>query len=813
MIACFFLWKTNILASGIRKTMKSIIRIQLLMFMCIVCCGVESQAQVDNDDAGLLIQNYVASYPQEKIFLHTDKTSYLASDTMWYRAYLVDALANVPVTNSRYIYVELRDMMADTLLTRDKIKCDSNGVFSNNMLLPASLPSGDYLLSAYTRWMSNFDESRFFSKIIRVTNAYKNTEPDSAIIKKHTRKKVDVQENDFDFAMMPEGGNLISGVWQRVAYKAVDNDGLGIDVKVSVISESGDTLQTSQSEHLGMGMVLVNAIPDQKLYVEAQTADGRTQKIEMPEAESGVSLSVTQSQKYIVVSILNTPDVNVGNLILVIFNGDNLFVKNEVANNKIVLPTDDLCSGIFNVALADRNTFEIVAERCVFIRDRENATVEIDDSHFGEHRELVTMPIHISGSSPAGTYSVSVTDETLFYRDTLQSNAVSYLLLSSELKGFVEKPNYYFENITPKVDNDLDLLMMTQAWRRYNVSEILSKQSPDIVFEHEHWQSIRGKVGGLYTDKKKSPSVIMLSPQLNLRQIFEFENNTNFNISELDFPDSTGFFFEAVNRKGKSNNVHLSIYNDSEYPSVSAKNVVSPFISRQMYDPSKIWVQKLNIMNEVLIGEVTVVAKANINKPLNLFHVEPSKSVTKSEFERFGDMVSVMRYLNAPIFQDEYGEYKFNGKLYLNDADISDGSFSWIPPRVLKKAEYMSEHDPSATSMFGTSSQPVLLLYTIDETDASYSDGPAEFAKAFAMPKGWKKPVEFYSPKYTTTERQDGDKDDIRSTVYWNPALKVGADGNATIQFYMPDNNIVPVIDVQGVSDAGVPVAKMISKE
>lgn len=107
---------------------------------------------------------YCAKVPQERIYVHTDKACYAAGDTIWFRAHLVDAATNKPISRSRFMNIELYDRSADTLVNRMIVRCDSDGVFANAVLLSRKLYSGLYTLVAYTQWMRNFSADDFFYK-------------------------------------------------------------------------------------------------------------------------------------------------------------------------------------------------------------------------------------------------------------------------------------------------------------------------------------------------------------------------------------------------------------------------------------------------------------------------------------------------------------------------------------------------------------------------------------------------------------------------------------------------------------------------
>ena len=134
----------------------------------------------DTLDIEQRILDYYARVPQERIYLHTDKPYYVPGDTVWFRAHLVDAVTHTPISRSRYVYVELLDNAADTLVQRIIVRCDSDGVFANALTLPRHLQGGSYTLAAYTQWMRNFPAERFCYHPLWVAGSEPKAEYESA---------------------------------------------------------------------------------------------------------------------------------------------------------------------------------------------------------------------------------------------------------------------------------------------------------------------------------------------------------------------------------------------------------------------------------------------------------------------------------------------------------------------------------------------------------------------------------------------------------------------------------------------------------
>ena len=159
------------------------------------------QSKTDTLDIEQRILDYYKRVPQEQIYVHTDKPYYVQGDTVWFRVHLVDAVTHTPISRSRYVYVELHDQQADTLVQRIIVKCDSDGVFANAIILPRGMKGGCYTLAAYTQWMRNFPAERFFYKQLLVVGstslAHQESVPDGLPVRSLRTKS----PNPMDSAM------------------------------------------------------------------------------------------------------------------------------------------------------------------------------------------------------------------------------------------------------------------------------------------------------------------------------------------------------------------------------------------------------------------------------------------------------------------------------------------------------------------------------------------------------------------------------------------------------------------------------------
>lgn len=339
----------------------------ILLLVSTMCCLTDIFAQASIEDS---ILNHYRKLPQEKVYLHTDKPYYAAGDTIWFRAHLADAVTNVPVDRSKFVYVELLDNSADTLMQRAMIKCDSNKVFANALVLPKSMRSGKYTIAAYTRWMMNFDKEQFFYKQIQIVGKNKDGQLGASATTETMKEKSDESApylTDISLALMPEGGTLIDGCRQRLAFKAIGNDGYGIDVSVRLVNAIGDIIAEGESEHLGMGYIYITPKRDEQLTMEAYAAGGLSCYKQLPAVVAeGATIKVEQHNDKMFVELLTSDNYNRKNLSCVIYGSGNLYIKEQFTEDVIRLDTTKMKCGVVNVALLESG--KVIAERLVFVR-------------------------------------------------------------------------------------------------------------------------------------------------------------------------------------------------------------------------------------------------------------------------------------------------------------------------------------------------------------------------------------------------------------------------------------------------------------
>ena len=436
------------------------------------------------------IHQFNSIFPQEKVYLQLDNTSYYTGETIWFKAYIVNA-STLKKSESKVLYVDL--LAPDgKLLRQQKIMIVAGQADGAITLLDVgteqardlrgitNYPSGFYEIRAYTNYMQNFSPDAFYSRVIPVFEKpkqeghYYDEKPTITIKPSNTYsvRPETPKTKDINASFYPEGGHMIIGQPCRVAFKITGENGLGIEAQ-GELEDAGISFSTV---HDGMGEFTFT--PSSRRNSVKITADGKTRSFTLPDAENSgctVQAQATGNDK-ITFSIYASDEFKSKEL------GMTLTCRGELVDfDKITLDgqvtghTFDLSNvpeGVIRFTLFDESG-NILANRS-FYNDRSESgvpsiTIQSDKESYKPF-EKVMLKFHLADSKGVpfrDRFCLSVKDDrsqTSIFSDDLRIN----FLLSSDLKGFIEKPAYYFNPENKDRLRDLDLLCMVQGWERYD---------------------------------------------------------------------------------------------------------------------------------------------------------------------------------------------------------------------------------------------------------------------------------------------------------------------------------------------------------
>jgi len=493
---------------------------QFYLLLTVLCFSLTSLAG-NIDDIRQALEESSLSQVQEKVYLHTDNQCYFVGDTLWYKAYVVRADNHHPTNMSRLLYVEL--LSPDGLLVeRQQIIVSPQGYTCGQFTLRDSLYSGYYELRAYTRWMLNFnvrhhrysthDTWLFYSKQMaadyfriwdglysRVLPIYSKPEEagDYDARRMYQRPKTRLpkqKKDDLVVTFYPEGGHLVEGVQNRVAFDVQDQHGEAVNIRGTVSATNMQPLSIN-TEYMGRGSFIVT--PSDKRLKAHFTWKGKDYDISLPKAEEqGAALRLEGNT--LTITSRNLP-ANRQYAVSVLCRGvlkhfQAIDLSQGVAS--VNLPLDELPTGVCDVTLFDDEA-QILADRLFFVNHGEQAqnliTATISPTLTYEPYQKVEIPIQCEGIEEPTCISISIRDTNTEEPTYDDGNLMTSMLLSSELRGFIAHPAYYFEADDARHRRHLDLLMMVQGWRKYKWQE-LADTAREMRYEPETTLTLEGCV-------------------------------------------------------------------------------------------------------------------------------------------------------------------------------------------------------------------------------------------------------------------------------------------------------------------------------
>ena len=395
----------------------------------------------------------------EKVYLHTDKNTYLAGEIAWFKVYNLNANNHLLSDLSTIVYVELFNTDNEpTIQLKIPVK---NGLGEGSIDLPNNLKSGNYVLRAYTHWMKNFNEQLFFQKSLQIINTEVIPE------------KIQVNAKDSTLIQFyPESGNLLSNVRNTVAFKTTNMYGVGVDSKGYILNNQSDTIVHFSTKQHGIGKFEFTPKFKESYTAVFMGNDGKQYRSILPNHfDHGVLIQLQQGDGLLSLDIVSNKNANY----VLIVQSNNTINKNLsrkiTSNEHIAIDLAQLTDGI-NVFTVLDDQFKPMAERLFFKFPTTTSTLQyqLDKEISNRSGVQVKVALQASNGKPLSAYlsaSVYKYDSIV----SIDSTSIQdFLLLGSNLTESVESPFGYFNPNKPihERSTEMDLLMLTHGWRKYN---------------------------------------------------------------------------------------------------------------------------------------------------------------------------------------------------------------------------------------------------------------------------------------------------------------------------------------------------------
>ena len=867
------------------------------MFISVTAIG--QQNAITKTD---FFNQYTKLLSPEKVYLHTDKDAYFATDTIWFSGYVENASYASEFDESNYIYVELicdelqRSVSSlkkyaeykSNVSVRKKIKRVDNS-FQGHIVVPELNSTGRAVIRAYTYWMLNRPAEYMFYKELEVANPMKDKLIDEMAKKqiKHNKDyllmgemspeeklknqdKKDLERYDVQF--LPESGNYVYGQKAVMYVKAVGTGGAGVQVFGEIYNSKDEIVGKYRTDDSGFARAVLEIVDNKKFYATVKDTLGyEGEKVKLYEPlDKGITINgrmiVSGNQEYsandrVVFSINIHPDLLDNTLAICFHNGSEIYYCRNLSKRveTAALNLKSLTPGIHSISVIDNNG-NVYAERPFVVLPTGGEPIDVitEQKRYGK-RELVNIKINVPTNllDSTSNFSVAVTDSDLA-SNSEKTTMQSYMLLKSELRGYVENIEWYFNDTISLAARMLkaDLLMQTQGWRYYDIEKILKGKTSAPNFGREYTQTIAGKVVNPIGLTRKA-TVSFLAPSINFKAIGQIDSGF-FVLNNVDFPEETRFIVSAIGKNGKSQ-IHTPVLQNDifapviKYPvkteRVTYSKPYSNIVEKIYYEKDDGEHSMAYELDPVVVTSQFVRLK-NSPSPLPEFPLKREWVRDSIDMKSYSRNYTVSSYVVAtyPGVREYYGQTTsdYVRKPQSEGDGIPYGSLigpKWSPgsmsagvvtkpsrwglvlvylngtyiPAIGGQALHQVLNLPlsdveSIIYVSGASASTFQPAFTADEvspypvlmvrTKPHVRTDQVPYNVSGGYPLGWQKPARFYSPKYDTPESKRSKAKDNRITLYWNPAVKLDENGEATISFYTSDSDSQYRIEVEGRSAA-----------
>ncbi len=743
-----------------------------------------------------ILEAWHQSTPIEKIYLHLDRKDYFAGQTSWFKGYFFSDFK--PSTRNSTLFVEL--IHRSGVIIGQKVLPVFNGITYGQIDIPDTLSTGTYHIRAYTPLMLNHERDFLYNTPIRVYGR-NNKSPGTA-------------NNSSALAFFPEGGTLLPGVENTIAFKATSGEGLPENINATIEDNTGATITQINSFHDGMGLFKLTPV-NGKTYQAVW--NGKTFSLPVPSLK-GIALQFQNNKGVINYSYISPDDINFTPAYIIGQMQHKVLFKQAVGNNSSgSIPTTGFHSGILQITFFNKNGMPL-AERLVFVNNKEyvvNAVLnpqQVNTKARGKNQYAIDFKEPVNGN-----FSISVTDDNYNEPGPRKDNIISSLLLTSDIPGYVHNPSFYFgDNV--EAEKALDLVMLTNGWRRFNWNKIISNTPPQPGYTDPGYISLSGQVnvrGSKKNFAERELLVWVATPDSGRAlELVKTDAEGRFKMDSVVFFDKAKILFSDI-MGNKSKFITVKLDTDSLYKTFSLPSLLRPpavntgtSLSNNMQGAYSAYARgggvlldNVNIegrrltLDELEKKYVSGLFSGNINaRTINLTgQFIPQVNI----FEwLMGRVPSLVIQRNNQFF-DDYQLYLRQQpvQLFLDEMQMQDANLiSTIPPNQIALVKIY----PQFIGARGNGA--AIAIYTKRGEDLNEE---MEASGDIVDYDGYSIIKEFYSPDYSTPP--DVDYRDNRLTLDWQPEVVVSSDGNASIpiQFYNTDRTKKFKIVAEGVTREG----------
>lgn len=787
-----------------------------IFYLLLICSSITANAQrfrgIDS-----VINIYEASFQPEKIHLHYDKQLVKPGETVWFKAYLLSG--SQPIVRSTNLYVDIYSQSGKLLQHTiwPISKANSIGSFT----IPKAYRERLVQVKAYTAWMRNFDSSFMYRYQLRMLDS-------SAIVQTQQVKST------AGIRFYPEGGSIVADAPVNLAFQITNQFQQPMSGSGWILSSTGDTATSFATEHDGMGKCAFKHILG-SVYTAVWTDEtGARHSTPLPAAANLPAVMHTVVGEAVVrYTVFAKDKMTRARYHLAAYMHQHLVYRASFSLNggdaKIAeIPVDALPSGVLQLTLFD-DALTPVAERVVFVHGKDQeiqadiVPEKINIKPRTQNSFTIFLPDTINGS-----YSLAVTDAI---RPSDSSYGImSQLLLTADLRGYIHRADWYFRDDYLQKRDQLDLLMLTHGWRKYDWEKIKALALPEIkVPAEEHYLQLKGKLSGFQSGdiSAKDQINLIISSKDSSRQMLALtiDNKAMFQQNDLIFFDTATVYYGFSKNKRLEQSALVQFSNGF---STTDTAIAAAILA--VYPDKELAATLLNRLAEE--RRTALLAKDNTLEEVTV------QSKIKSRLDELNNT-----YVQNGLFNDPIGETIFdvmNDSRALSSLNVMQYLRGIVPGLIIQEdmmngATVRWRGDP--TALFWNEMQVTAkMLETIPMTDIAlvktfrppFMGAPlggaggaiavytkkgarAESGTLFneSLPGLMKAKLAGYTPykEFASTDYavfSNAEQKDIRPTLYWDPMILTdNLNRKMEIRFFNNDVAKSFRVVLEGMNDAG----------
>ncbi len=726
------------------------------------------------------------------LYLHFDKQHYNAGETIWFKAYSLNPVNNLPFDLKANLYLELYDFSGREIFFRTFIL--EKGIAWGNVYLNTDLPDGNYLIRAYTSSMLHYGEDFLFKKYLYIQN------PDygNSISKKEIQQNISFnddlerKQSSINLEIHPEGGNLLSGTNNRLVLFLSDGLGKGIQDQGYIQDDQGKKIASFQTDEYGYDLISVNPGQLVKYSAVVEGMNGKKISRDLPVViSSGVNIHLNRiSGDSLFLDILSTGNRGNGFTLTGNKGGSEIYRQKLVVTGDrqtMGVPLDKFTPGIVFFELLDDRA-KSLSHRAVIIEHQnqpkitvmsQNTRIEQDEviNIYMNLSDINGLPLtgELSFSILAGDFQSASKDYDIYTQMFLMSGQSTdrEILTKLGFSGSEESKKY------------LDMSLISGTYPVYSIHPAKRKQLKGDLY-NDYGIKVRGMVKDPLNGQPTPNIQLQLSQRVGNKNTYDAVSDENgiFEFAQLELPDSALIDIstpvtiggvrpkiELIVPEKKQLTYEQNFFTQRQALTEPGKNRKK---SRQQDTSGKQTTGSVYGMPDqtIVVGDKVVYSSM-----LQLLQQRASGLMISGNSIMFRGPSSI-NFSNDPLF-------------IVDQITVSKGEFLRIDPRTVERIELFKGTSAAFFGSRGANGVLVAYLKKSEELEKPFHEFVVE---------GFSSSDEFVFDIGQMPEKLGPGQS---TTVWWQPSIHTSANGSLKLQFRKIPNIPHYKMVIQGISKNG----------